>query len=335
MGRAYRQARDRIGGDSPDSRYRPQATCMAMTARSLGGSTNAATAAATTAAGAAAAAVALALLACGAREVPAPAARGEYLAKLMGCPACHSPDPARPYAGGLESWEPAGPWRSSNLTPHPTTGIGSWTDAQIIAAVREGVRPDGRALHPIMPYRYYRRLTDADAHALVAFLRSLAPIDHAVAPIPPSAPPPPAQPPPPAAPIRGEYLVTLMHCSSCHATPGPDGQPDPSRPFAGGKAMRPFGAGLAPIGTGTLVAPNLTTDRETGIGAWTADDVARSIRWLVRPDGTAIRGPMQLYAAGWSVIDDRDLAAIAAYLKRIPPVRNPVSRGTFEPLGAP
>jgi mono/diheme cytochrome c family protein len=292
-------------------------------------------------------AVPLALLACGSREAAPSAARGEYLAKLMGCPACHSPDPARPYAGGLESWEPGGPWRSSNLTPHLATGIGSWTDAQILAAIRDGVRPDGRRLHPIMPCRYYRRLTDADATAVVAFLRSLAPIDHAVAPSPPPlppsprSPPPPAPPPPPPAPApaaplqRGEYLVALMHCASCHATPTADGSPDPARPFAGGKAMRPFGAGLASVGTGTLVAPNITPDLETGIGAWTADDLARSIRSLVRPDGTAIRGPMQLYAAGWAVIDDRDLAAIATYLKQLPPVRNQVPRATFQAGGAP
>ena len=310
-----------------------------------------------------------------------PVARGESQGGAQGCPACHSPDPARPYAGGLASQEPTGPWRSSNLTPHAGTGIGGWTDAQIIAAIRDGVRPDGRVLHPIMPYRYYRRLTDADASALVAFLRSLAPIEHAIGPplplptapsasgapplppaatpsrsgappLPPAATPstsgesslapsaPPATPPTPAAPApsavdRGEYLVALMHCSSCHATPDPAGLPDPTRPFAGGKAMRPFGAGLVPVGTGTLIASNITPDRETGIGAWTADDIARSIRLLVRPDGTVIRGPMQFYAAAWSAIDARDLAAIAAYLKQIPPVRHQVPAATFQPRGAP
>ncbi len=276
--------------------------------------------------------VAAALAACGARDAPGPAARGEYLAKLMGCPACHSPDPARPYAGGLEAREPGGIWRAGNLTPH-ATGLASWTDAQIIAAIRDGVRPDGRALHPIMPYRHYRRLTDDDARAVVAFLRSLRPIDHAVAPAPPATPPSPPPPvtPPPAPASRGEYLVALMHCSSCHATPGPDGQPDPARPFAGGKPMQPFGAALVSLGTGTLFASNLTPDRETGLGAWTAADLARSIQALVRPDGTVIRGPMQLYAAGWSAIDDRDLAAVAAYLKQLPPVRNPVPPATFEP----
>jgi mono/diheme cytochrome c family protein len=125
-----------------------------------------------------------------------------------------------------------------------------------------------------------------------------------------------------------------MHCASCHATPGPDGQPDPARPFAGGKPMQPFGAGLVSLGTGALIASNITPDRETGIGAWTAADLARGIKLLVRPDGSVIRGPMQFYAAGWSAIDDRDLAAIAAYLKRLPPVRHRVPEATFEPRGA-
>ena len=310
------------------------------------------------------------LLACNSREAPAPApaVRGEYLAKLMGCPACHSPDPARPYAGGLEAEEPppAGPWRTPNLTPHAATGLGRWTDAQIIAAVREGVRPDGRRLHPIMPYRCYRRLTDDDARALVAFLRSLAPLENASAPAsapvsstaptsvpaspaaPASAPVSSSAPASPAAPAsasasasaspspsdalarRGEYLVALMHCASCHAAPGPNGSPDPAQPLIGGKPMRPFGAGLVSLGTGTLFASNLTPDRETGIGAWSAADLARAIKSLARPDGSPIRGPMQLYAAGWSVIDDRDLAAIAAYLRQLPPVRNAVPSATFQ-----
>src|SRR5204862_2198890 len=141
----------------------------------------------------------------------------------------------------------------------------------------------------------------------------------------------PPTPPAAAAADRGEYLVAIMHCSSCHATPGPDGQPDPANPFAGGQTLHPFGAGLASAGTGTLTASNITPDRETGIGAWTAGDIARSIQSLVRPDGTAIRGPMQLYAAGWSVMGDRDLAAIAAYLKRIPAVHHRVPPATFEP----
>jgi mono/diheme cytochrome c family protein len=279
--------------------------------------------------------------ACGARDRSSAAARGAYLAKLMGCPACHSTDPARPYAGGLEGREPAGMWRAGNLTPHAATGIGRWTDAQIVAAIREGVAPDGRALNPIMPYRYYRSLTDEDARAVVAFLRSLAPIDHAVARAPPATTPPPMPPtrppapPPPLAPPapmdRGAYLVALMHCSSCHATPGSDGRPDPARPFAGGKPMQPFGAGLVSLGTGTLIASNITPDRETGIGAWSTEDIARSIAALVRPDGTVIRGPMQLYAAGWAAIAPGDLAAIAAYLKRIPPARHRVPEATFVP----
>jgi cytochrome c553 len=302
---------------------------------------------------------AVALLACGGRDAPGLAARGEYLAKLMGCPACHSTDAARPYAGGLEGREAEGPWRAGNLTPHAATGIGSWTDAQIVAAIRDGVRPDGRALHPIMPYRYYRRLTDEDARAVVAFLRSLKPIEHAVEPLPPLLPPAtaaaepasdaPAEPRAPAAPQasapaapqasapaasgaadRGEYLAAIMHCASCHATPGADGRPDPARPFAGGKAMRPFGAGLVSLGTGTLIASNLTPDRETGLGNWTAEDLGRAVRLLVRPDGTVIRGPMQLYAAGWAAIDDRDLAALAAFLKRLPPVRNPLPPSTYK-----
>lgn len=288
----------------------------------------------TAAAAAIAACVAL-LAACGGDSARTERiAHGAYLAQLMGCPACHTAPGGPPYAGGLTSYEPEGAWRAPNITPHAETGIGRWTDTQIAEAIRAGAAPGGRALHPIMPVRHYRRLTDEDMAALLLFLRSLAPVDHAIDPLPrptTTAPPLPAPtvPPPPgdARLARGEYLAAIMHCASCHATPGAA----PTHAFAGGKPMRPFGAGLATIGTGTLYAGNLTPDRETGLGAWSAADLARSVRLLVRPDGTTLRGPMQLYAAGWSALTEPDATALGAYLAQLPPIQNPVPPATFAP----
>src|SRR5688572_23611489 len=101
-------------------------------------------------------------------------ARGAYLARAGGCLVCHTaigprgPDLANAGAGGLEMKVKLGMWRAPNITPDPRTGIGSWTDDQIIAAVREGRRPDGTKLTPIMPYPSYHVLTDDDARAVVA-----------------------------------------------------------------------------------------------------------------------------------------------------------------------
>src|SRR5262245_15787821 len=92
--------------------------------------------------------------------------RGAYLVKAGACLVCHTamgaqgPDMANVGGGGLEMKEKFGTWRSPNITPDKTTGIGSWTDDQIAAAIREGVRPDGKQLTPIMPYMNFNVMTD-------------------------------------------------------------------------------------------------------------------------------------------------------------------------------
>lgn len=280
----------------------------------------------------------------GSAEAPKPdpklVARGEYLAKLFGCPFCHmpfgsqGPDFTRPYAGGMEVPEKFGTWRAPNITPHKGTGIGTWTEEQIVTAIREGKRPDGGKLYIIMPYLNYHRMTDDDAKAIAAFLMSLPPIDNAVAPnkdlkLPQLDLPKPANAPDPVDdPVKhGEYLVTLMHCNMCHATPdAKTGIPDfQAKPFSGGQEFE-----LPMLGSGKLYASNITSDKDTGIGKWTEEQIAASIKTLTRPDGSIIQGPMQFYLAGWSVMDDKDLRAVAAYLKQIPAMKNKVPKSTFK-----
>jgi len=279
----------------------------------------------------------------GSAEAPKPdpklVARGEYLAKLLGCPFCHmpmgpkGPDFTRPFAGGMEVPEKFGTWRAPNITPHKGTGIGTWTEEQIITAIREGKRPDGSKLFPIMPYPNYHRMTDDDAKAIAAFVMSLPAIDNAVAPnkdlkLPQLDLPKPANAPDPVDdPVKhGEYLVTLMHCNMCHATPDAKGMPDfQNKPFSGGMEFE-----LPMLGTGKLYASNITSDPETGIGKWTEEQIASAIKTLTRPDGTIIQGPMQFYLAGWSVMDEKDLKAIAAYVKQIPAMKNKVPKSTFK-----
>jgi mono/diheme cytochrome c family protein len=144
--------------------------------------------------------------------------RGEYLVTIAGCNDCHTPglmygapDFDRRLSGSELGWP--GPWGiafARNLTPDPETGLGKWTDEQVITAFRTGQRPDGRQLAQIMPYADFASLTDEDAHAIVAYLRSLPPVSHKVPdPVAPGEkyagsvitfPPPPAwDVPPPAA----------------------------------------------------------------------------------------------------------------------------------------
>ena len=265
--------------------------------------------------------------------------RGDYLSKMLGCPFCHTaigpngPDTARAFAGGLEVPDKFGTWRSPNITPHKGSGIGTWTDDQIAAAIREGVRPDGRRLFPMMPYLNYNRMTDDDVKALVAYLRTVPPIDNVVVPnnnlkLPqPPAGKPTNAPDPTGDPLKhGEYLVTLMHCAICHTPADKDGMPDMTKLYAGG-----FEMDLPMLGTGKLYGSNITSDPTTGIGKWTQTDVETAIKTLVRPDKTIIQGPMQLYLMGWSQMTDGDLKAIATYVKAIPAIKNKVAKSTFKP----
>jgi hypothetical protein len=118
----------------------------------------------------------------------------------------------------------SGPWRSPNITPATGTGIGNWTDEQIIAVIREGLRPDGTKLTPIMPYMNYNVLTDDDVKAVVAFLRTLKPLEKHVAKseirMPAVlAPKPPNQAPGDDPQKVGAYMASVMLCNFCHWTP--------------------------------------------------------------------------------------------------------------------
>jgi len=265
--------------------------------------------------------------------------RGAYLAGILGCPFCHmpmgpkGPDFSRPFAGGMEVPEEFGTWRAPNITPHKGSGIGTWTDEQIIAAIREGVRPDGSQLFPIMPYLNYNRMTDADAKAIVAYLRTVPEVDNVVAPnkdlkLPKIPAPKPANAPDVTDdPLKhGEYLVTLMHCNICH-TPMTEKGPDMTKQFAGGMKFQ-----MPMLGSGILYGANITSDPETGIGKWTEADIAKAIKTMTRADGTVIQGPMQFYAAAWGKMDDKDLAAIATFVKQIPPLKNKIPKSTFKPV---
>jgi mono/diheme cytochrome c family protein len=115
--------------------------------------------------------------------------RGEYLVTIMDCTGCHTPgtflgkpDLQRPLAGSEVGFQipGVGIFYPPNLTPDPETGLGRWSEADIIKAVRTGVRPDGRQLVPIMPYHSYAKLTDGDARTQAGYLKSLKPVRNQV-----------------------------------------------------------------------------------------------------------------------------------------------------------
>jgi mono/diheme cytochrome c family protein len=121
--------------------------------------------------------------------------RGRYLVTIMVCGDCHTrgsllgrADPDL-FLGGAEAGfhlPDLGYFYPPNLTPDPATGLGEWSEDDIVRALRTGERPDGRVLAPIMPYPYYAALTDEDAYAIAAFLKRLPPVEFA-------APPPTAE----------------------------------------------------------------------------------------------------------------------------------------------
>jgi LPXTG-motif cell wall-anchored protein len=243
--------------------------------------------------------------------------RGAYIfAAAAGC-GCHITDKGF-LAGGQEfDLGPAGKVYSRNITSDPETGIGNWSEADIVTAIRTGKTPDGEQLFPVMPYMTYSGMADQDAYDLAAFLKTVPPVknqtpkDDVKVPIPPfNAPAAPATAPTEGV-ARGEYLVKhVSDCGGCHTPTDANGAPDMTKFLAG-----------API-EGELSA-NITPDKDTGIGNWTEDHIANLLKTGQRPDGSAVGGLMaQVVQGGFSKLTDADRSAIAAYLKTIPAVHN-------------
>jgi mono/diheme cytochrome c family protein len=255
----------------------------------------------------------------------APFERGKYLMEtIVACGNCHTPqtpkgpEPGRELAGGTPFEEPFGVAYAPNITPDKATGIGSWTDAQIIAAMREGRRPDGSIIGPPMPIGLYRGISDADAEAIVAYLRRVKPVANKVpksqykVPLPPSYGPPVGKvsaPSPKDKVAYGAYLAgPLGHCTECHSTPNDKGIPDFVNKTGGG--------GLSFNGPwGISYAPNITP---SGIGKWTDAQVKTAITTGVRPNSSKLMPPMGFYY--YKGIRPADLDAIVAYLRTLKPL---------------
>jgi len=120
---------------------------------------------------------------------------------------------------------------------------------------------------------------------------------------------------------RGRYLVEgIAACGNCHVGVNAKGAPDPSKGMSGGRVF--------PTPAFKAYAPNITPDPDTGIGKWTDAQLGKAIREGVRPDGSVIGPPMPIHFL--RVVSDQDLAAMVAYLRAQPPVRNAVAKSQYK-----
>jgi mono/diheme cytochrome c family protein len=267
--------------------------------------------------------------------------RGEYLTNgAVACGNCHNTRaedmsfvPGKELAGGFHLQEPGiFDVYTANITPDPDTGIGTWTDEELIAAIREGKGKEGKIIFPPMPVPTYNNMSDDDVKAIVAYLRTVKPVHNEVPEskysIPQQAMPPAKGLPAPTEKVAyGGYIANaLAHCFECHTPAGPGGAPDMTKMGAGGFPI--------PLGPGMVVnTANITPDPETGIGKWTDEEIKKAMTEGVRPGGGKIAPPMPFMF--FKNMTDEDLDAVVAYLRSIPPIKNQVARTEFQEKAFP
>jgi mono/diheme cytochrome c family protein len=256
--------------------------------------------------------------------------RGEYLTRAADCGACHSAAGRPAYSGGLAFVLPFGTLYSTNITPDKETGIGDYTDAEFLSALRKGIRRDGARLYPAMPFVDYSMMTDADALAIKAYLFSVQPV-HA-----------PARTNTLLFPTnqrllmgvwallfdrdkrfephserraqwnRGAYLVeTLAHCGECHT---------PRNLFQALNNRAKF-AGAVQAGWD---AYNITSDPVSGIGDWRGPELADYLAVGHADKHGSAAGPMgEAVDKSLSFLSHGDIAAMVDYLRSVPPRATP------------
>lgn len=252
--------------------------------------------------------------------------RGHYVAVLGDCAACHNDrEGHREYAGGLALETPFGKILASNITQDKATGIGSWSEEEFVRAVRDGKGQHGRNLYPAMPYNAYTQVSDADMHDLWLYMKTIKPVDH---PVDSNQLPFPFNVRELMAgwnllffrrggfePVegksdawnRGKYLVDgLGHCASCHTPKNILGGDKGGHYLAGGSLEGWFAA-------------DITSNAQSGIGAWGNEDLVQYLK-LGGNRFTVAAGPMaEAVENSTQYMTDSDLDAIATYLKDTSP----------------
>jgi len=257
-------------------------------------------------------------------------AKGRYLVHAGGCITCHTEDSdeAVPLSGGYALKSPFGTFYAPNITPDKDTGIGEWSDEDFLRAFHEGINPDGDAYFPAFPYTAYTGVGRDDLLAMKAYLFSLDPVrkeirEHDLPAFMSSRlaarawqlsyfearrfEPDATQS---SAWNRGAYLVRhLGHCGECHTPRGRLGALQQEKELRGN-----------PDGADGESMPNITADKEEGIGRWSLRDIEYFLDIGMLPDGDFTGGSMS------AVIDDNtshlateDRLAIATYLLSLTP----------------
>jgi mono/diheme cytochrome c family protein len=277
----------------------------------------------------------------GALAQASPVERGAYLARAADCMVCHTTQGGREYAGGLGFKLPFGTLYSTNITPDKETGIGNYTDQDFLNVLHRGTRRDGARLYPAMPYTSYTYISDADALSIKAYLFSLPPV-RAAAPENTLAfpfnqrwamsfwsalfnPDSRFEPDTSKSPEwnRGAYLTeALAHCGECH-TP---------RNLAFALNNRKKFAGTVTAGWRAF---NISSDKTTGIGGWSDEDLVSYLSiGHATGHGTA-SGPMgEAIDQSFSQLVPGDIRAIVAYLRSVPAIASPDLPATLAPLAS-
>jgi mono/diheme cytochrome c family protein len=254
---------------------------------------------------------------------------GRYQVILGDCGACHGKD----LAGGVALQTPFGKIVAPNITPDKETGIGNYNTEDFMLAMKRGVAPGGKRLYPAMPYPYYARVNDRSLTLMWDYLRTIKPVKKSVDVNQLRFPynirlgmrvwnklffNPQHYVRNPAKSRewnRGAYLVNgLTHCGACHS---------PKNAFGADTSAALTGAALQ-----GWFAPDLTGDRNAGLGAWSATDIVEYLR-SGRNNHSLASGPMaEAVEHSTSRMQDYDLNAIALYLKDLPPSKGNGGRAT-------
>lgn len=262
--------------------------------------------------------------------------QGAYLVRAAGCLACHTDikNEGAAYAGGRALETPFGVFYSPNITPDVETGIGGWSDADFITALRSGESPEGHLYYPVFPFPSYTKMRDEDMLAIKAYLFSLDPVQAENKEHDADFPlgwrfllngwalfnfeegPMADDPDQDDTWNRGRYLVdALAHCGECHTPRGLTGGVDNSRYLAGN-----------PEGPDEELVPNITP-HATGLADWSEGDIVQLLRDGMKPDFDDVQGSMsEAIEDGLTHLTEEDLSAIASYLKSVPAIDNIVKK---------
>jgi mono/diheme cytochrome c family protein len=257
--------------------------------------------------------------------------QGEYLVRAAGCVSCHTdPDNRQAYlAGGRALQTPFGTFYTPNITSDKEHGVGAWSDEDFERALRYGESPDGSHYYPVFPYTSYTRLKPDDVKAIAAYLRSVKPVSQAnrehetpwylfrwvialwkwlyfeAGEFSPSQDSGEMH-------NRGAYLVSIGHCTECHTPRDAMGALDETR-YLSGNVNGPEGESV----------PNITPDRDTGIGKWSDDELTYFLETGELPDGDYTGSLMaEVIDDGLQYLTQADRQAMASYLQGLPAIEN-------------